>query len=201
MKTKTIKVYTITELSDDAKDHAYHEWLNSWEYRWGSENEESLKAFAAIFPVKIKDWSYGGRGEGVDFEMMCNDEVTELTSHRLAKYIWNNYQNKIWKGKYYSTGGHYDEKKQYQYKQRHSKIQLESSCPLTGYCVDDDILKPVLDFLKKPTEQNFKEVVEDCFHSWVKHCTDDMEYSSSMETFLEDAEANQYEFTEDGKRA
>lgn len=197
MKTKTINVYSYAELSDKAKERAWLDSLQHFEYAWADDNAASLKGFENTFPLKIKHWEYGGRGEGVNFEMTCDDAVTLLTGQRLATYIWNNFRNDIYKGKFYSTSGNYVDGK-YSYKSRHSKIILESSCPFTGYCMDDALLDEVFAFMEKPDSRNFEELMGDCFEAWVKACNDDADYQSSQPAFAESCEANEYEFDESG---
>lgn len=199
MRTMTVDVFKYSELSDKAKEKAWSKSLGNFENPWSSENQDSLEAFEKIFPVKIKDWSYGGRGEGVTFQMTCDDAIENLSGVRLATYIWNNYRRDIYKGKYYSTGGEWINGK-YHYKSRHSNIQLEISFPFTGYCADHYLLDPLESFLKKPDTRNFRELLQDCFDNWVKLCSEDAEYQAGPEAFAENAEANEWEFDKDGNQ-
>jgi hypothetical protein len=214
MRTKTIKIFKLSELSEKAKETAHENWLRNWENTWADENRETLEAFAKVFPVTITDWSYGGRGEGVGFRMDVDEEVEELRGQRLANYIWNNYRNELFKGKYYRhveprnepiahpkltrsklSGGPNKGK----YFQAYHGITLEHSCVLTGYCMDDVILGPVYEFLDKPDEAvTFRELLENCFDKWVRACNEDSENAQSMETFEADAEANEWEFDQYG---
>jgi hypothetical protein len=118
------------------------------------------------------------------------------------KYIWNNYSDYIFKGKYYSTKGYYDEKQQYHYKYRHSNIILEKeNCPLTGYYIDNEILQPLWDFLDKPNKNTtFHDLMEECLNNWISACNKDYENYYSMENFLEESKANEYEYLESGKQ-
>lgn len=195
MQTITIKLYKLEELSNKAQDHAHSEWLQGFDNPWASENEDTLEAFAELFPVKIKSWSYGSTsgGDNVSFDMTCDDAIAEMSSLRLAKYIWNNYGDKLFKPKFIYGGTVSAEMKSYR-----SKVQREASCVLTGYCMDETILEPIYDFLKKPSTLTFKELIEDCFYQWVKACADDLEYQASFEAFRESCEANEYLFEEDG---
>ena len=148
MREVTMKVYTVEELSERALDRAYYDWCVDNGYPWDEENVKTLLEFERVFPVMVTDWKYGGDYKYVIFHMTCEDEVAELEGFRLAKYIWNNYKNYIYEGKYYSKGKYVDGK--YQYVSRRSKINLEKDCPLTGYYLDYYILKPIWDFLDSP---------------------------------------------------
>jgi hypothetical protein len=193
-------VYKFDELSDKAKEKALEWARTSLDYGRSDENADTLKAFCDIFPVKVKSWEYGW-GTNISYSLTCDDEVENLSGIRLAKYIWNNYKADIYKGKYYSTKGQYIDGK-YTYKYRHSKIILEASCALTGYCIDEDILQPIYDFLKNPKAGvTFAELIDDCLHAWLKACEDDYEAYYSDESLADHITANEYEFYEDGEIA
>lgn len=202
MRTKTIGIYKFEELSPKAKQSAIDAYrAKGYQPAWTDENFDTLRAFEKVFPIKITNSSYGDRGEGVtfhftDYSTSC-EVIEELSGQRLATYIWNNYRGHLYKGKYYSNkpvGSN-------NHRSRHSKIQLETSCVLTGYCIDDDILDPIYAFLKKPlATTTFRHLLEDCFDAWVKACNADIEWQDSDEYISDYLIANDYEFTEDGKQ-
>ncbi len=201
--TEIKTVYKFDELSDRAKEKA-RDWMRESNYElgypWADETRQSLEAFAKLFPITLKDWSYGGRGEGVYFSI-DDENIEGLKGLRLHRWLMNNIHPRIFKGKYYSTvGKHVDGK--YTYTNRHSNCQLESSCPLTGYCMDEVLLDPVHAFLKKPAlDVTLKDLLEDCFHAWVKEASNDADYQNSDEAIDESIHANDYEFDENGKVA
>jgi len=197
MREVTMKVYTVEELSEKALSRAYDDWCTNSYYPWGSDNENTMREFEKIFPVEVTDWQYGGCYNYVRFHMTCDDEVADLEGFRLAKYIWNNYRHRIYNGKYYSKGKYVDGK--YQYVSRYSKIILEKSCPLTGYYLDYDILKPVYDFIDSPRPNvTFRDLMEECLEGWINACNNDYDDYYSLDNFIEIANANNYEFYEDG---
>lgn len=103
MRTITTTVYQFSELSDKAKENAIEKYRNSdREYFWLEENRETMEKFAELFPIKVTNWSYGGRGEGVSFTSSMDGAVEELTGQRLATYLWNNYKKDLFNGKFYS---------------------------------------------------------------------------------------------------
>lgn len=200
MKTIKTVVYNFDELSDTAKEEA-RDWYRSidTEIAWSRENRESMEAFAGIFPIKVIDWSYGDRSSGVRFRIE-DENVEGLKGLRLHRWLMNNVHHKIYQGKYYSTAGDYVDGK-YTYKKRHSNVQLESSCPFTGYCMDDTLLDPIHAFLKAPSvAMTLKELLDDCFDAWVKACEAEIEYQNSDEAVDETIRVNEYTFTADGKR-
>jgi len=196
MRTIEIKAYQFAELSDKAKENAHNEYLSKgYPNDWSEENLDSWKKFLDIFPVKNngRNWN--------DITFTGEESVENLTGQRLATYIWNNYKMDLFKGKYYSTSGRYDENRKYHYKKRYSKIQLETSCVMTGYCMDDSILAPIYAFLKKPNKNtDFMDLMNECGNAWEEALDADSEWQSSMEYFKDACEANEYEFDEDGKQ-
>ncbi len=218
-RTIRIKLFKFEELSDKAKQVALDEQrYTDTTDAWGTENVESMEKFAEIFPIKVTNWSYGGRGEGVDFRFDGSD-IEELSGQRLATYLWNNYRDEIYSKKWYNlkTLGITDEwfkhsritsrkiekgpnagKWRNSY---HSALTLETyNCPLTGYCMDNELLDEIWKFIDKPDRRNFKDLLENCFEAWIKACNADREYQESDEYIKEGFEANGAEFTSDGKR-
>lgn len=207
MKTKTITLYRLDELSPKAQENAHNEWLSGPVYGWTSENFDTVKEFADIFPVKVRDLSFGEPNSGVDFYITSHgylngEQVEELSGHRLAKYIWNNFRSEIYKPKQYWICQGHKNTVGTGAKHRNSKVFLydEFACALTGYYIDNYILSPIFDFMRKPQANvNFYDLMSDCFQAWEKACTADYEQSLSFEAFKEACEANEYTFTESGE--
>lgn len=58
--TKQITAYTISELSDKAREYAHEQYIQQgFDYPWLDEGKNSIKAFCDLFGVTVKDWSYG----------------------------------------------------------------------------------------------------------------------------------------------
>lgn len=212
MRTETIEktYYKFDELSGDAKERAIEKFreFNSQDMPWQDENRGSLEAFEKVFPIKITDWEYGNRNY-INFKMQVDhDEIEELTGFRLSAYLWNNYRKQIFKGKYYSTPGAYTNVKtdgkgnvihyKYHYKSRYSKIILDTCCVLTGFHMDDILLKEIYGYIDHPDRRTFEELLSDCLHNWIKACNDEIEYQNSEEAIKETIEANDYEFNAEG---
>ena len=211
MRTIEITAYAIGELEDRAKDSAHNQWMQSHEYFWHDENKKSLETFAEEFGITIRDWSYGGRGEGVFWTKNFDDEYLEMSGHRLAKYLWNNFSYLIAPPKYMGslkTNEEVFHKRirttgPFQNGNRHHaylSAVFTGEPNLTGYCVDYSLLKPIVDFVAQPNGTTFEELIDECFSQWVRTCNEDLEYSYSMEYFEEECEANEWEFDEDGHR-
>lgn len=204
MTTVEIQIFDFSELSERAKENAHNTWLGEGHSpNWSEDNLNSLKAFYKVFPIKDTGGDWGGYTE-----LTCEDEVAALSGHRLAKYIWNNYGNVLWKGKYYSLWSKTDQNPHYRpggsapmgkLKSRYSKIiKVPQNYNLTGYCMDEAVLQPIYEFLEKPDNRDFEDLLTDCVHSWKKAFKEDEESYYSIENFAELCEANEWQFTENG---
>jgi hypothetical protein len=200
--TKTITVYTLHELSAAARDRAYTRWLETYLYGWAADDAATLEAFCSVFPVKVTHWEY----DAFSYDIRCrlkedylHENVPGLSGWRLATYIWNNYGNALFRGKYYARDRR--ENGRYVCVHRRSKVILEASCVLTGYCRDEDILEPVYRFLQRPDSTTFAELMRRCCEAWGQACMVAYEADTSKDTFVEMCDANGWLFTEDGSLA
>jgi hypothetical protein len=201
MKTISVSLYSIDELTSKQKSQAYDQWLQGFENHYAKEFEDSLDAFCRIFPVSTNDWSYGSYGSDyMRFTFRDQDyPIEDLSGLRLRTYIINNYWHELYQGKFYSTPGKYVDGK-YIYKKRHSKVIFENDCVMTGYGSDNYLLEPVYEFLKNPSDNvTFYGLMKKCLNNWVKECAEAVEYASSMESFEEEAKENNYYFDSSGE--
>jgi hypothetical protein len=210
MRTKTINIYSFDELSEEAKEKAIEDYRsNGFDYFWGDDNENTLKEFEDIFPISVGRWEYGYHNF-INFEMTCDDEISELKGIRLLKYLYNNYESILFQGEFKNTIENRIKHPRIKSKKLsngkwfnsyHSAIFKSNCCVLTGYCLDDNILEPIYQFLKNPKDNiNFEDLMKDCLESWIQACRNDYEYQQSNEYISEHLEANEYEFDEEGNR-
>ena len=171
--TKTYDIFPLAELSATARETAYTEWLRTFEYSWSGDNRNTLDAFESIFNIKVTDWGYDTCRYSYRFTSHYSGEEEELNGIRLLKYLVNNYWHILFKPRTYYLKGNFK-------KQRKSRVFTESSCVLTGYCADEDILKPIYDFLKSPdTDTTLYDLMDKCLDHFFKSCRDDMEYNAA----------------------
>lgn len=211
MKTVRIKIYKFNELSKKAQQVAIDKWREDETYDWiFDEAVNTLDKFAKIFSININHFNfeepYSNR---YSFEM--EDTILELSGQRLATYIWNNYKREIFKPKIYSKlvktfkdGTPIPVSKEhpagFRLPTRHSGCTIDNSCVLTGVCYDQSVLQPIYDFLDKPSKsKDFKDLLEDCLQSLCKDVQGEIEGNSEDEAIKETIEANDYDFTADGK--
>lgn len=202
MRQETINIYKFNELSPDAQRRA---WENGPDFSdtYSDEYRATLAAFEQIFDINVYSYSVGNCIYNPDFHYVlagAADDAPENRPIRLATYIWNNYADQIKKGRYYSTRGRYVDGK-YTYKYRHSNITFEmDNCPLTGVCMDCDILAPILDCLHyKRFYNSINELFDDCLSAFFRAWDGEIEYCNSLEYFADWAENNDIEFLETGE--
>lgn len=214
MRTIRTKIYQFNELNDDAKNLAIENYRNNnltFDFIY-SDAEKTVNAFNNVFGIR------SGRNSWLDFNASnIDDSILELKGLRLHKYIVNNYFKDLFKRKFYNSFG--DNKKVYHpcvkinlYNMEkgarvnssnfyYSRIQFVDSCVLTGMCYDDDILQPIYNFLKFPNENtNFEELINECFNAMRKTLNDEESHMNTDQYITEEIEANEYEFTKDGKQ-
>lgn len=192
------KSYQINELSEKAKQTAYEKWLQESYFWQADELRATLDEFCRLFDVRCYNWEYDTYNYHYRFEVNIEDKQNELSDIRLAKFVWNNYAPYILKGKYYSKGKYVDGK--YTYKHRYSSVmKTMDSCPLTGVCYDYVILEPIIDCLTyKKMYASYSDLIEECLDKFFNMAKKECEYAESFEYFIDIAEANSWEYDENG---
>ena len=203
MRTETveIKIYNYSDILLPENEHIKNKITKN--YKGYNNNRDYIeflntkKKFEESFGIKIKNNRYWSKESH-------SEKVMNLKGIRLMKYIYNNFFNTIFKGKYFSIWS--KKEKTYKYykegypvlKYRHSKVIFTTDCALTGVCYDLDILEPIYNFLKKPSEDTtFEDLIQECIDNFDRAIDKQEEYNSSDEGILESLEDK--EFTEDGK--
>ena len=82
-----------------------------------------------------------------------------------------------------------------------SNFYVESCCPFTGVCYDEDLLQPFKEFIKKPDGRTFEDLLREAVETLRISLENEDEYRYSDEGIEQDIEANGYEFMEDGELA
>lgn len=189
---KNLQLFTFNELSDNAKvkslnDFNYSEYNFDYIY---DEANNTLKVFKDTFEK--------------------NNSNENITGFRLAKWIINNYYDILFKPYFVRSvkkdaAIYHKRIKTTQYKNGnisnfyYSAIKKTDSCVLTGVCYDDDILKPIYEFLKSPYNINFDELIIDCIDNLEKSIQNEINYHYTDEAKAEYLSENDYYFTVDGK--
>lgn len=177
MRTIELQLYKFEELSSEAKEKALNHFRDR-EYSWFDEAKQTMREFAELFGVRITSYELGyGRGTHIRFSTgsMLEEGAAELSGVRAFKWINNNIDEKFW-----------------------NEGAKNGSCPLTGVCFDCNVLDPLVDFMKQPSDKTIEELIQDCFDSLEDAVSEDVLYHYGDEATKEHIEANDYEFTEEG---
>lgn len=184
-ETVTRELYTYDELSECAKERA-RDWYreHDTEFSWAAEYRESLEAGLKLLGARARDWSVDCGGGYVSIAEYPADPAEEsrwfrggklepMEGARLAKWL-----------------------------QRHYSHELAGCCELTGFCGDDDFLRPLRTFVARPRKgTTLRDLVRECCDSWVAACAADIRFQSSDEYVSEHIIANGYEFLKNGEPA
>jgi len=178
MRTITVNLYQFNELSEEAQKVALDEFRDR-EFPWFEEIKETMNGFAILFSVHVTSYSLGyDQGAHISFGYNQYD-LESIKGMDLWHWINNSIDEKYW-----------------------NQEAKKGSCPLTGVCYDGSILDPVCDFMKAKdinSTTTFDDLVKDCFDNLVKAVSDECLHQYGDEATKEFIEANEYEFTTDGK--
>ena len=153
-------------------------------------DRQTLDTFCERLGIVCRNWRYDAYNYSYDYRSRQEDCIDRLNGWRLATYLTNNHWSDLYAPKYFWKGT----------KGRKSRIFIDTCCPLTGYYIDNYILAPMYDFLKSPSENvTFDNLINACLRSFFRACRDDMESTQTMEYFVEECNAHNWEYLSDGK--
>jgi hypothetical protein len=200
MRTIETTVYSFSELSEGAKQTAIEKWRDGTEdFFWSDEWLESIKKGCEAFNGEFTDYSIDCLCIGRSYWIVKGDEDLEITGQRLRTYLLNNYYSNFFEPK---PQGEYKKRGNGNWRHdRYSKIlYVETGCPFTGYCGDENFMDVFRKFIKTPDNSTFFELLEDAVNNALQGLVEDCENQQSDEYIAEHIEANEYEFTGDGNR-
>jgi hypothetical protein len=183
MKVIKIKAYTYAELSQSAQRRAFEKY-RSEEFDWSEEMVEAIRAFYKEFDCIDYSRDYT--------DIVRKDrKVCDLEGLVARRYFLAEVSHLLWRKKMYTLPNG---------KTRKSRITVEDrDCPLTGMCIDYSLLEPIRSFIARPKmNTTVEDVLRDCVESWRIAYQNEEEYSSSESRFIEDCDANEWIFTEEG---
>lgn len=214
MKEVKVKLYEFSELSEQAKervrdDNRERYGDTSWIY---DDAHKSIEKFDDIFGTRSGNHSW------LDLDLSyIDDKVLGLQGERLQRYIWNNYRRYLWKGRYHTVeikdkkvmhnrvkcSGPY--KSGNYHNAYYSAVFVDyNCCVLTGVCYDDDLLKPIYDFMNARPEgsiltTNFQDLLEDCYFALKNSIENESDYMQTDEYIDEQMEGECKMFLENGE--
>jgi hypothetical protein len=87
LEVSEIKLFSFSELSDEAKEKAIEHWRDiERDFAWAGEWQDSLDEFCKVFPIEWAEWDIY---HGISYKMICDDEISELSDVRLSIYLQN----------------------------------------------------------------------------------------------------------------
>lgn len=202
MREINIKLYQFSELSEEAQKRAYNDDPKTYMGdSYNSDFEKTLEAFENLFNIRVYRWNVDAYSYNFDFHQNDGDNADDIENPlRLAAYVWNNHAPHLKKGKYYSKSRWNGET--WKTISRRSRVIFSmGDCPLTGVFCDCDILAPVLDcLLYRKMFDTYDDLITDCLEHFFRTWRDCLEYAESIEYYAEEAAANEWEYTADGRR-
>lgn len=173
MKTRTIKVYDYSELSDSAKENARQQQAAAIGYSWASEAMESIQGLARHFGGQMDDWEIDWFNCSQSF---AHFDMPEMDREEIAALLGElgTYNPETLKG--------------------------NGDCKLTGYCLDEDAIDGFRAAFMAG-ESDLRKLMDAAFDTWLKAAQADCEGEYSDEQFAENCEANGYGFYENGELA
>lgn len=190
---RNIKIYKIEELEEGAKNRAISDYKNDSykrEISWQDELSDSFKKLFQIANITIKNYSLGLEQSFVKFDM--DENTYKLNSARALAWLESNLLSKLRMSRTKYLANRKDNLK-YGY-----KIGAIPECPLTGTCYDMDFL----DSLKKNILEgsNLGDSFKYLANEYSRILDNEYTYQNTDEYIFEHMQANEYEFTESGKR-
>ena len=193
--TTETQAYTIHELSETAKENAHKQWLNNFEFFGAEYVIDEAKQIAALMGWEIDKIFYSGfwsQGDGGCFEgtmryakgcykNVCEYVPKDTELQRIAKE-WQDVQKRA----FYALRA----------KVKQSGHYMHSGC--TSFdCTDTRTQWGYLE--NAEIEESIIQVGRD-FMDWIyKQLESAYEYETSLEFFIEECEANNYEFDQSGQ--
>lgn len=204
------KAYKLSELKPKARARALSDYQDmmdaSGDTPWQQETFDSLKELFDAAGVKMRDWSLGADSYSyVRPEFPGDGGAADLTGPRALAWIENNLLaqfrapfglNKA-DGNLHCTGDNGKRGRHYRKTWRRYYVPgAVKSCPLTGYCADEDYIDDLIKSIK--AGRTLKEAFADLADVYRKLIEGEIEYQRSPEAFKE--WAYNEEFTHSGER-
>lgn len=196
MRTKTIKLYQFSELSEKAQQTAIDAYRTRQEWFGGDECVTSLKAFCTRVGINLRDWSLGDRSnvswefDAIDCYRWSEDwfhsaDTGHDGSHMKGVRLWKWLMNDNWT-----------------FTAKEIKDAHQGGCLLTGMWSDNPFFDAFARFLERPDQTTtFDDLLQEAKADFESACNQDCEYCFSDECIRESIEANDPEFTEEGQLA
>ncbi len=199
MRTKTIKLYTFDELSDEAKEKAIDQYRENQREDIPCFSDEMLDSLKGLFEhcsgVELKDYSLGEYNSWI--KVSFSEDVDEMSGKRAFAWLENNLLTYI-RIPETSLKVKNSRKECLKYGKGYRAGEIKS-CPFTGVCYDEDFLQGLISDIKDGSD--LKTAFEGLATTYQKMFSDELEYMQSEEYIKETFDTNGYEFLENGEMA
>lgn len=168
------------ELSKEAKENVIESWRYEDSGFWDCyerEAMESLGYFETLFDISVDDYSFDwDTFYHVVFENE-DDEKWNYRGSRLQMLLLS---------------------------QEFLEVLLTDKnkwtcCPWTGVFYDDELLRPLREFVVCPCDKTLSVLIEECLDNWINSLAAEYKYWTSEEGIIAEIEANDYDFDEEGE--
>jgi hypothetical protein len=201
------EIYKFDELDERIQERLVSRCAECHADDWADEYRDTLKELEKLFGVKCEDWSVGGWSHyhnlhtvygdyGIDEAAECDANefgYLALRGNRAMGKCWTLWEREVVRGNWHRVGKH----------SRYSRVVFgglhDGSCPLTGFCADNDALDPLWDMMEGKHVKDgmtIAEMIDACFESFFTSWEKDIRYRQSEEYFRESEMAEWYD--EDG---
>lgn len=181
MQTISLEVYSAEELKEhhpEAFEEAFEKFKQSqynFGLAWEGEMFASLRALIDLGGYELMGHSLGG-SDCRDNHLEVNErDCDELKGNRAFSWLENNILSKL----------------------RDDKGQLDAG-KLTGYCFDYDLVEALQKSIREGS--TIREAFEGLAYTFADQVDREWEDQTSEERFLDDADANEWQFFKDGRR-
>lgn len=194
---KTVNVYSINELSQEAKEKAIREYRHiNTEIFWADETSKSLiSLFDCCNNITLKDYSLGDACSWISVSFPYNEG--EFYGKRAFAWIENNLLSNIRISDAPLSIKTSQRRKLAQYG-RYYRAGMIKPGPFTGCYADDDFLESLLTDIREGAD--LQTAFEGLATKYQEIINAEIEYQNSEEYIIEHMEANEYEFLKDGTR-
>lgn len=184
MKTVVVNYYTIDELKEVSLE-GYYNAFNQYEksqfengYNWHNEAIASVKKFLEMFECQLIEFVIGS---------VYGDDFKYSSIH-------------LWDDELEIEKMHGEKLKQYLQLEHGTTLENWDECPLTGYCFDITLLKPLHEFMsgEKYQDSTLKDLIDLALHYAIEEVDADYEYQCGYEAFEENSRCNDYYYDING---
>ena len=198
------ELYTFDELDENIQERLVSRCAECHADDWADEYRDTLKELEKLFDVKCVDWSVDGWSH--DYTLYAEydtylhfrlEDAAEsnykdnndsdyyylgLKGNRAMGKCWTLWEREVTRDNYHHVGKH----------GRYSRVVFgdlhSGTCPLTGFCADNDALDPLWDMMEGKHIKDgmtIAEMIDACFRAFFTAWQKDIRYNTSEEYFRE----------------